>query len=51
VGYFITRNIGIGAGMEFHFTPHVGLFIDARAVLPNESEYYGVARLGLRFAF
>jgi len=40
-----------GAGMEYRFTPHVGLFIDARAVLPNETKYYGVARLGLRFAF
>ena len=40
-----------GAGMEYRFTPHVGLFIDARGVLPNETKYYGVARLGLRFAF
>jgi hypothetical protein len=40
-----------GAGMEYRFCPHVGVFIDARAVLPNETKYYGVARLGLRFAF
>jgi len=40
-----------GAGMEYRFTPHVGIFLDARAVLPNETRYYGVARVGLRFAF
>jgi len=40
-----------GAGMEYRFTPHVGIFVDARAVVPNESRYYGVARLGMRFAF
>jgi hypothetical protein len=40
-----------GGGMEFRFTPHVGIFVDARAVVPNETRYYGVARLGMRFAF
>jgi hypothetical protein len=40
-----------GAGMEYRFTPNVGIFIDARGVLPNEAKYYGVARLGMRFAF
>ena len=40
-----------GAGMEYRFSPHVGVFIDARGVLPNESRYYGVGRFGLRFAF
>ena len=40
-----------GAGLEYRFTPHVGLFLDARAVWPNETKYYGVARAGLRFAF
>ena len=40
-----------GAGMEYRFTPHVGIFVDARAVVPNETRYYGVGRLGLRFAF
>jgi hypothetical protein len=40
-----------GAGMEYRFTPNVGIFIDARGVLPNETKYYGVARLGMRFAF
>ncbi len=40
-----------GAGLEYRFTPHVGIFVDARAVWPNETKYYGVARAGLRFAF
>jgi hypothetical protein len=40
-----------GAGLEFRFTPHVGLFVDARLVYPEETKYYGLARLGLRFAF
>lgn len=40
-----------GGGMEYRFCPHVGLFLDARCVVPNETKYYGVARLGLRFAF
>jgi len=40
-----------GAGMEYRFTRHVGVFLDARGVLPNEAKYYGVARLGMRFAF
>jgi len=41
----------IGAGMEYRFTPKVGVFMDARWVLPDETKYYGVARLGVRFAF
>jgi len=45
--WFVTA----GAGMEYRFTPHVGAFIDAGGVLPNETKYYGVARLGMRFAF
>jgi hypothetical protein len=40
-----------GAGMEYRFNPHIGIFIDARGVLPDEARYYGVARLGMRFAF
>ena len=40
-----------GAGMEYRFTQHVGVFLDARMVWPNETKYYGVARFGLRFAF
>lgn len=40
-----------GAGMEYRFCPRLGLFIDARWVLPNETKYYGVARFGVRFVF
>jgi hypothetical protein len=40
-----------GAGMEYRFTPNIGAFVDARWVLPDETKYYGVARLGLRLAF
>jgi hypothetical protein len=40
-----------GGGMEYRFTRHVGVFIDARGVVPRETKYYGVGRLGLRFVF
>jgi hypothetical protein len=41
----------VGAGMEYRFTPNVGVFVDARWVVPEETKYFGVARLGMRFAF
>ena len=40
-----------GAGMEYRFCHNIGLFVDARCVWPNETKYYGVGRVGLRFAF
>jgi len=40
-----------GGGMEYRFTRQIGIFIDARWVLPNQTSDYGVARLGMRFAF
>jgi len=40
-----------GVGMEYRFTPHWGVFLDARAVVPAETRLYGLARLGVRFAF
>jgi hypothetical protein len=40
-----------GVGLEYRFTRHLGLFVDARGVLPDETKCYGVGRLGLRFAF
>jgi Outer membrane protein beta-barrel domain len=40
-----------GAGIEFRFTPHIGLFTDARYVVPDKSKFFGVGRAGLRFAF
>ena len=41
----------VGAGIEYRFTPRVGVFLDARWVVPEETRYSGVARLGVRFAF
>ncbi len=41
----------LGAGIEFRFMRQLGAFLDARWVLPEENDNYGVARLGLRFAF
>lgn len=43
--------VQVGAGMEYRFTRNVGVFVDARWVLPDETKNYGVARLGMRFAF
>jgi hypothetical protein len=40
-----------GGGFEFRFTHNVGVFADARIVWPNETQYYGVARVGMRFTF
>lgn len=41
----------VGAGIEYRFTPRFGAFLDARCVFPEEFDYYGVARLGVRFGF
>jgi hypothetical protein len=43
--------IQAGAGIEFRFTPHIGLFTDARYVVPDKSKFFGVGRAGLRIAF
>ena len=40
-----------GAGLEYRFTHHLGVFLDARCVVPDESDLYGVGRLGMTFAF
>ncbi len=40
-----------GGGVEYRFCPHVGVFVDARWVVPNETRNFGVGRLGLRYAF
>lgn len=40
-----------GAGLEYRCTPKAGLFVDARMVWPDKTQYYGVARIGIRFAF
>ena len=41
----------VGAGMEYRFCPNWAMFLDARWVIPEQTKYYGVARLGMRFAF
>ena len=40
-----------GAGIEFRFTPHVGIFTDGRYVFTEHSPNYGLFRAGVRFAF
>jgi hypothetical protein len=40
-----------GAGIEFRFTPHAGVFADARYVFADKTDNYGVVRAGLRFSF
>lgn len=40
-----------GAGLEYRFTRQLGAFVDARGVLPDKARGYGLARLGLLFAF
>jgi hypothetical protein len=46
-----TAFVQAGAGIEYRFNPHVGMFVDARGVLPDKTKYFGVGRLGMRFAF
>jgi len=40
-----------GGGLEFRFTPNWGVFVDARYVMADKTENYGVARAGLRLSF
>jgi hypothetical protein len=42
---------GMGGGLEFRFSPHVGLFVDGRWVVADASDEYGLGRAGLRFGF
>ena len=41
----------VGGGLEVRFSQNVGLFADARYVMTDGTENFGVARLGLRFGF
>ncbi len=41
----------VGAGIEYRFSPNIGLFADGRWVLPDHTKYFGVARLGMRYTF
>jgi hypothetical protein len=40
-----------GAGIEFRFTPQVGVFADGRYVFTEHSPNYGLFRAGVRMAF
>ena len=39
-----------GAGLEYRFTPKVGLFVDGRYVFTDGTPNYGLFRGGIRFA-
>jgi hypothetical protein len=41
----------IGAGVEFRFNSHTGIFIDGRRVFAGNTSDYGAWRFGLRFGF
>lgn len=40
-----------GAGLELRFTQQLGLFADARYVMTDGTENFGMGRVGFRFAF
>ncbi len=40
-----------GGGVEYRFTPHFGIFTDARYVFTDRIHNYGEGRAGIRFAF
>lgn len=40
----------VGAGLEVRITHNVSLFADARYVMPEKIDNYGVARAGIRFS-
>ena len=42
---------GMGGGLEFRFSPHVGLFLDGRYIVADETDEYGLGRAGLRVGF
>jgi hypothetical protein len=41
----------VGAGMEYRFTPEVGVFSDVRYVLTDGAADHGLIRVGLRLTF
>jgi hypothetical protein len=43
--------VNAGAGIEWRFSPHVGIFIDGRYVWADETKDYGLGRAGLRVGF
>ena len=40
-----------GAGLDIRITPHWGFFADARYVMPQHVDNFGVGRAGLRLLF
>jgi hypothetical protein len=44
-------NLDAGGGVEWRFTDHVGVFVDARYVWADKTDDYGLGRLGLKFGF
>jgi hypothetical protein len=40
-----------GAGLEIRFNPHVGIFVDARYIVPRKTDDFGLGRAGFRFSF
>jgi hypothetical protein len=40
-----------GGGLEWRFTEHVGIFVDARFVWADDTKDYGLGRLGMKFGF
>lgn len=40
-----------GTGLEYRFVDHMGVFLDARYVFTEDSNDFGLARLGFRFSF
>ncbi len=40
-----------GSGILYPINETLGVFVDARTVMPNGSKYYGVARAGIRVMF
>lgn len=41
----------MGGGVEWRFSPHVGIFVDGRYVIADETDEYGLGRAGLRVGF
>jgi len=40
-----------GVGLEYRFVKNAGIFVDARYVLADDSQDFGLGRLGFRFSF
>jgi hypothetical protein len=48
----VPSNFGqAGAGLEYRFSPHFGVFVDGRWVITEDIGNYGMGRAGLRLAF